>query len=74
MGIDFKKLAHFLDSWVWFFVFIGEPFGISRIMGMIFRKFSGFMGIWVYLSEISPDKWVVLLRFEWHNLVSWKLK
>ena len=44
--------------------FIGQQFGISRFMAMIFRKFSRFMGI---LLRNSPDLWVVLLRFEWHN-------
>ena len=26
------------------------------------------------LLRNSPDLWMVLLRFEWHNPVSWKLK
>ena len=30
--------------------------------------------LWVYFWEIYPDLWVVLLRFEWHNPVSWKVK
>ena len=51
--------------------FISEIFGISGFIGIIFRKFSGFTGIF---PEIFPDLKVVLLPLEWHNLVSWKLK
>ena len=43
-------------------------------MGMVFNYFSHFPDLWVWFSENSPDLWVVLLRFEWHNPVSWKLK
>ena len=57
-------------------------FGISGFMSMTFRKLSSFMGILLrffsgymnVLFENSPDLWVVLLRSEWHNPVSWKLK
>ena len=51
--------------------FIGELFSNSGLMGMIFRKCARFMGI---LFRNSPDLWAVLVRFEWHNPASWKVK
>ena len=44
----------------------------SRFMGILLRNFSGFMGI--LLRTFSGFMGGVLLRFEWHNPVSWKLK
>ena len=66
LGIDYNSFLHFLDLWVLFFAKIHSLvsfFGISGFMGMIFRKF----------SEISLDLWILVSRFEWHNLVSCQL-
>ena len=45
MGTDFKNCLHCPVLWVSFFVkihLLSSFFGISRFMGMIFRKFSRF--------------------------------
>ena len=53
---------------------IGQLFGITGFMGMIFRNFSGFMNCTFY--DLNGRSWITLewhiLRFEW--LVSSKLK
>ena len=62
--------------------FIGELFWPFRIYGYDFQKifriygytFEKFLRIYEYAFEKSPNSCAVLLRFEWHNPVSLKLK
>ena len=63
----FPQFFTFPDLWLWFLCknsLLVNFMGISGFMGMIFRSFPN---LWIYFSEISPDLWVVILRFECHN-------
>ena len=71
MGIAFCKNS-FIGELFWHFRIYGYDFQkIPQIYEHTFEKFLRIYGS--YFPEISPDLWVVLLRFEWHNPVSWKL-
>ena len=72
MGIVFFCKSSFIGEVFWHFrIYVYDFQKIFWIDGILLRHFSGFMGI---LLSNSPDLLVVLLRFEWHNPVLWKLK